>query len=278
MTSRQIGLIGAGNVGAALAKRLVEIGHSVKVANSKGPKSLEQFEKETGAKAVHLESITDHSEILIVAIPLGNTRYLKRSLSAGSLENVIVVDTGNYFPQRDGSIAEIDHGTPESAWVSQQLGVPVVKAFNNIIAAGLAKNGKTKGARRRIALPVASDDPRARATIMALVEELGFSAFDAGPIDDSWRQQPGQPAYCTDPTLGELPVLLKRADRKTAARNREQAMEILAKIPPNFPAQDLVYASRFSIGLDALRPRSWFAMLHLGIAIMRSRKHPVSPL
>jgi predicted dinucleotide-binding enzyme len=120
-------------------------------------------------------------------------------LFAGVPDNVVVVDTGNYYPQqRDGRIAGIEDGTVESRWVSQQLGRPVVKAFNNIYAEHLLKLGKPSGTPGRIALPVAGDDERAKSVVLRLVDELGFDAVDAGELDDSWRQQPSTPVYAAD--------------------------------------------------------------------------------
>jgi hypothetical protein len=110
-----------------------------------------------------------------------------------------VIDTGNYYPQqRDGLIAAIEDGTTESRWVSQQIGHPVVKAFNGIQAQHLLELGRPAGAADRIALPVAGDDDAAKAVVLALVDELGFDPVDAGSIDDSWRQQPGTPVYGRD--------------------------------------------------------------------------------
>jgi predicted dinucleotide-binding enzyme len=264
MKQQQIGLIGAGHVGRALAHRLVELGHRVQVANSRGPQSLHAFAQQTGAQAVAVQHVAH-----ILAIPLGSVLALQPVLQAVPA-GIPVVDTGNYIPERDGAIAALTQGLPETAWVAQQLGRPVVKAFNSLMAASLATNGQPAGSRNRIALPVAGDDPAARTTIMALVEELGFTAFDAGPLADSWRQQPGQPAYCTDPTLAELPPLLARANRQKAAATRAQAMKLLAKLPPSFPAQELVRVSRLMNGLDWWQPRSWWAMLRLGLALLQA--------
>jgi predicted dinucleotide-binding enzyme len=269
MKQQQIGLIGAGHVGRALAQRLVELGHRVQVANSRGPQSLQAFAQQTGAQAVAVEHVAHHVDLLILAIPLGSVRPLQSVLQAVPV-GVPVVDTGNYIPERDGVIAALTQGLPETAWVAQQLGRPVVKAFNSIMAASLAANGQPNGNRDRIALPVAGDDAVARTAVMALVEELGFTAFDAGPLADSWRQQPGQPAYCTDPTLAELPSLLARANRQKAAATRDQAMKLLAKLPPSFPAQELVRVSRLTNGLGRWQPRNWWALLRLGLALLRA--------
>ncbi|HXQ72166.1 MAG TPA: hypothetical protein VN844_16845, partial [Pyrinomonadaceae bacterium] len=110
-----------------------------------------------------------------------------------------VVDTGNYYPQqRDGKIDGIEQGATESRWVSEQLGRPVIKAFNNIYADHLLRLGRPSGTSGRIALPVAGDDKQAKARVLELVDELGFDGVDAGSIDESWRQQPDTPVYGTD--------------------------------------------------------------------------------
>ncbi|MDE1149803.1 MAG: NAD(P)-binding domain-containing protein [Azospirillaceae bacterium] len=266
---KNVGIIGAGHVGEALACRLGETGHAVKVANSRGPDSLGAFAQRTGAEAVDIAGISLGVDVLIIAIPMARIRDLPKTVIATLPRGAIVVDAGNYYPLRDGAIPEIDAGLAESQWVSRTLGVAVTKAFNNIIASRLATGGESEGDPHRIALPVAGDDPRARADIMAIVERLGFGAVDAGPLSESWRQQPGQPAYCTDPTREELPLLLRRADRTKAPQGRDRASRILARLPDHYPADQLVRVSRIFVGLDKTKPRSWLAVLRLGMALLR---------
>ena len=195
----KIGIIGAGNIGGNLTRRFQELGHKVFVANSRGPETLADLAAETGATPVTVEEAARRGDVVVVTIPQKNTPSLPRDLFAGVPDNVVVVDTGNYYPQqRDGRIAGIEDGTVESRWVSQQLGRPVVKAFNNIYAEHLLKLGKPSGTPGRIALPVAGDDERAKSVVLRLVDELGFDAVDAGELDDSWRQQPGTPVYAAD--------------------------------------------------------------------------------
>ncbi|HST08083.1 MAG TPA: NAD(P)-binding domain-containing protein [Gemmatimonadaceae bacterium] len=195
----KIGIIGAGHIGGTLTRRLAALGHDVYVANSRGPDTLADLTKETGAKAVTVkEAARAGTDLVIVTIPLRNVARLPRDLFAGAAEDVVIVDTGNYYPQRDGLIEEIESGTTESRWTSKQLGRPVVKAFNTIYAQHLLEKGKPKGASGRIALPVAGDDETARKVVMDLVDELGFDPVDAGTIDESWKQQPGTPVYGTD--------------------------------------------------------------------------------
>jgi len=105
---------------------------------------------------------------------------------------------------------------------------------------------------------------------MTLVDEIGFDAIDAGPLPESWRYQPGTPAYCPDPTIQQLLVLLQRAKREKAAANRDQAAKIMAKLPSEFPPQELVRVARLSAGLDTLNPRSWIAALRFGFAALRA--------
>jgi predicted dinucleotide-binding enzyme len=117
--------------------------------------------------------------------------------------SVVVIDTGNYHPElRDGRIDAIDRGMPDSRWVAQRLGRPVIKAFNTIVARSLLTKGVPRGTTGRIALAVAGDSSEAKATVVRLVDDLGFDAVDGGELDNSWRQQPGTPAYCRDLEAG----------------------------------------------------------------------------
>jgi hypothetical protein len=195
----KIGIIGAGNIGGALTRRFSALGHEVFVANSRGPKSLASLAAETGAKAVTVQEAARNGEVVIVTIPEKNIPQLPPDLFNGVPENVVVVDTGNYYPrQRDDRIEGIEGGMTESGWVAQQLHRPVVKAFNNIYWEHLLKKGQPKGTPERIALPVAGDDPAAKAIVLHLIEELGFDGVDAGSLDESWRQQPDSPVYASD--------------------------------------------------------------------------------
>jgi len=194
----KIGIIGAGNIGGNLTRRLSALGHQVFVANSRGPETLGNLARETGAIAVTPRDAASQGQIIITSIPLKNIPKLPRDLFADTPASAVIVDTGNYYPQRDGLISEIEAGTTETRWVSQQLGRSVVKAFNNIYAQHLLERGKPAGTPGRIALPVAGDDKTAKQVVLDLLDELGFDGVDAGTLDDSWRQQPGTPVYGTD--------------------------------------------------------------------------------
>ena len=211
-----IGIIGAGNIGGTLTRRLRALGHTVAVANSRGPESLAPLAAETGATAVSVAEAARDKDLVIVTIPEKDIPKLPAGLFADAAGSV-VVDTGNYYPrQRDGRIEPIESGLPESRWVEQQLGHPVIKAFNNIYAQHLLENGKPAGAPGRIALPVAGDDAAAKKVVLELVDALGFDAIDAGGLDESWRQQPGSPVYTKDYDAAGVRHGLSEAKRERA--------------------------------------------------------------
>ncbi|KOV82814.1 NADPH-dependent F420 reductase [Nocardia sp. NRRL S-836] len=193
----KIGIIGAGNIGGNLTRRLTALGHDVSVANSRGPQTLTELAEETGATPVTVEEAARGAEVVIVTIPLKAIPDLPSGLFDQAAEGVAVIDTGNYYPQqRDGRIPEIlDEGVTESRWTERHLGHPVIKAFNGTYAADILDRARPAGAPDRQALPVAGDDEQAKAKVRALIDELGFDTVDAGGLDESWRQQPGTPVY-----------------------------------------------------------------------------------
>lgn len=214
----KIGIIGAGNIGGTLTRRFRELGHDVSVANSRGPQTLADLAAATGAKAVTPHEAARGQDVVVVTIPDKNIPDLPADLFFGVPSDVVVIDTCNYYPrQRDGRVAGIEEAPTESRWVSERLGRPVVKAFNNIYAQHLHDYGKPRGTPGRIALPVAGDDPKAKSVVMQLVDELGFDPIDAGGIDDSWRQQPGSPVYTHDFDAQGVRDALARARRQRSA-------------------------------------------------------------
>lgn len=220
----KIGIIGAGQIGGTLARRFSALGHKVKVANSRGPETLKELAAETGAMAVAVRDAVREADLVVVTIPEKNIPSLPKGLFAESDAELVVVDTGNYYPrQRDGRIAAIEAGLPESRWVEQQLGRPVIKGFNNIYARHLLERGRPRGAAGRIALPVAGDDAKAKAVVLRLVDELGFDGVDAGSLDESWRQQPGSPVYAKDFDAAGVRRALAEATPERAAEWRATA-------------------------------------------------------
>src|SRR5262245_44493013 len=221
----KIGIIGAGQIGGTLTRRLTALGHEVFVANSRGPKTLSDLASETGATAVSVPEAVRGVDLVVVTIPEKNVPSLPAGLFANMPDHVVVVDTGNYYPrQRDGRIEAIEAaGLPESKWVAQRLGRPVIKAFNNIYARHLLELGRPKGAPGRIALPLAGDDKAAKAIVLRLVDELGFDGVDGGGLDESWRQQPGTPAYAKDFDAEGVRRALSKATKERAPEWRGTA-------------------------------------------------------
>jgi len=219
----RIGIIGAGQIGGALARHLARLGHQVSIANSRGPDSLTGRAAEIGATAVPVVGAAHAGEVVIVSIPMKAVPDLPRGLFANVPQSVVVVDTGNYYPElRDGRIEAIDRGMLDSQWVAQALGRPVLKAFNNIYAGSLREKALPAGTPGRIALPVAGDSAAAKALALRLLDEIGFDPIDGGDLEDSWRQQPGTPAYCRDLDATALRRALADADRSRIAEYRAE--------------------------------------------------------
>src|SRR5437870_6774377 len=164
----RIGVIGAGSMGRILARHLGKLGHHLSIANSRGPESLTVLAAEIGATPVSVVDAAKAGEIVIISIPTNAVADLPRDLFA-NVPNRVVIDTGNYHPElRDGRIDAIDQGMPDSQWVAQQIGRPVVKAFNNIFAKSLLEKGVPRGTTGRIALSAFGDSLDAKATVLRL--------------------------------------------------------------------------------------------------------------
>jgi hypothetical protein len=195
----EIGIIGAGQIGGTLTRLLTKQGHTVKVSNSRAPETLADLAAETGATAVWAKDAPVDADLVIVSIPQKNTPDLAPGIVSTRKPDAPVIETNNYYPQqRDGRIDAIEDGTPESVWVSEQLGAPVFKVFNGIFWKRLLENGVPRGTAGRIALPIAGDDPAGKQIVSDLVDSIGFDPVDAGTLAESWRQQPETPVYGKD--------------------------------------------------------------------------------
>jgi 8-hydroxy-5-deazaflavin:NADPH oxidoreductase len=219
----KIGMIGAGMIGETLARRLGQLGHQVAIANSRGPETLRDLASKVGATAVTAIEAARSGEIVVITVPERSVPHLPHDLFTGVPADVVVIDTGNYYPTRDGRIPAIEQGQTESAWVAEQIGRPVIKAFNNIFFKSLLENGRSKGTPDRIALPVAGDPFGARAKVLRLVDDLGFDPVDAGGLEESWRQQPGTPCYTQDYNAVQLKAALAAAVRSRVPEYRKAA-------------------------------------------------------
>ena len=212
-----IGLIGAGHIGSQVARLAVKAGHDVVISNRRGPDTLTDLVRELGphARADTPEGAARAGDIVVVTVPLKNYRDTPVAPLAGK----IVIDTNNYYPGRDGRIAELDN---ESATSSEllQAHLPsskVVKAFNHIQAAHLTAHSQPAGTPDRRALAVFGDDAEAKSRVSALLDEFGFDVVDAGPLSESWRIQPDTPGYGPRRNADEL-----RRDLAAAQRNRDK--------------------------------------------------------
>ena len=225
----KIGILGVGNIGATLTQRLSVAGHDVQVANSRGPDTITADVFASGGRAAHAATSF-----------VGSTRSSCRSRSSASPRSgrswtilptgAVLLDTSNHYPVRDGTIAALDQGQVESLWISEQLGRPVVKAWNAITAGSFRTKNTARGTSGRIAIPVAADSDDERAVGLTLVDETGFDGFSSEALSESWRQQPGTPAYCTDLTVDELQAALAAAVPGRAPARRDLAMRVIVEL------------------------------------------------
>ncbi|NRH43450.1 NADP oxidoreductase [Pseudomonas sp. MS15a(2019)] len=222
----KIGILGTGHIGKTLVQKLSAVGHDVKVANSRGPETVDPELLACGARAATSTGAVADVDVVILSIPLAAIPKIA-SLVSRLPDETVVIDTSNYYPFRDEKIEAIEGGQVESVWVAEQLGRPIAKAWNAIGSASFAKKSKPEGASHRIAIPVAADRDRDRAIAMALVNDSGLDAYDAGSLADSWRQQPGAPVYCTDLTLPELRPALDAAERERLPKRRDLGVAVI---------------------------------------------------
>jgi len=217
-----IGIIGAGQVGGVLAFHFVKLGHNVSIANSRGAESLATLSAKLSVAASSVNDVVMNKNIIVLAIPTIAIPNLPDKLFLNLPNNTILIDTTNYHPKlRDGHIVAIDQGKLESQWVSEQIGRPVIKAFNTIFASNLREKAQTEEKTKRVALPVSSDSVEAKMTLINLINNMGFDAIDVGTLADSWRQQTGAPCYCKDLNTSSLRHALAQADPTQIAVYRE---------------------------------------------------------
>jgi predicted dinucleotide-binding enzyme len=215
---KTIGLIGAGHIGSQVARLAVASGYDVVISNSRGPDTLAALVAELGphAQAATPEDAARAGDIVVVTVPLKSYRAVPVAPLAGK----VVIDTNNYYPERDGHIPELDN---ESTTTSEllQAHLPaskVVKAFNHIYAAELTKHGQPAGTPNRRALAIAGDDREAKATVAHLLDQFGFDTVDAGPLKEGWRIQRDTPGYGPRRTAEELKKDLAAAKRYAEMR------------------------------------------------------------
>jgi predicted dinucleotide-binding enzyme len=190
-----VGLIGSGRIGSTVARLAVDAGHGVVLSNSRGPETLRELAAELGprARAAAREEAAEAGDIVLVSVPV--KAYTK--LAGAPLAGKAVLDTGNYYPARDGQIPEIDNGTFfDSEYLQEQLtGAEVVKVFNNIFFRHLLNLARPAGAADRSYLPIAGDSATAKGAVIEFLDSIGYGTIDSGLLADGWRQLPGTPVY-----------------------------------------------------------------------------------
>jgi predicted dinucleotide-binding enzyme len=214
---RTIGLIGAGHIGSQLARLAVQHGCNVVISNSRGPETLKDLVRELGphARAATPEQAAEAGDLVVVTIPLKNIGDVPVAPLAGK----IVIDTNNYYPERDGHIAQLDNEeTTTSELLQRHLpSSRVVKAFNHIYAAALTTDGRTAGTPNRRALAIAGNDAEAKRVVAQLIDRFGFDVVDIGPLSESWRIQRDTPGYGPRRNADELRRDLAAAQRPVRA-------------------------------------------------------------
>jgi predicted dinucleotide-binding enzyme len=224
----KIGILGAGSIGTTLCRKLAAAGHDVKVANSRGPETIKAEVRKTGAKPATAEEAVKNVDVAILSMP--HTGFEKvRHLIASMPEQAVVIDTSNYFPQRDGVNSALEAGQVESEWIQGFFGRPIVKAWNAIGTVPFAERGYPKGHPERAAIPIAGDRAQDREVAMVLMNDTGFDGYDAGPLADSWRQQPGSPVYCTHLQYDETGPALAAAERERLPKRRDLSVAIFSE-------------------------------------------------
>ncbi|MGC4102449.1 NADPH-dependent F420 reductase [Ferruginibacter sp.] len=223
----QVGIIGAGNMGSMLAEYFAWLGCQVSITNSRGPATLAAYAfQKKGITAVTLEEVIREKQIIIIALPVKAVVKLPLHFLSGVEKNVMVIDTCNYFPTvRDPLIPDIENGLTESEWVSQQLGHPVIKAFNCMTALSFATRGLPENTTGRLCMPVAGDDNAHKDRLSEIINAFGFDTIDAGPLSNSWKLQPGAPAYCADTGKETITNLLQQSDYSMIKEYRHKMMQ-----------------------------------------------------
>jgi predicted dinucleotide-binding enzyme len=222
----KIGIIGTGAIGSILAQKLSDAGHQVKVTNTRAMPELEKIAASLGATAATLQDVVKDVDAIIFSMPFHAYKSLPKDLLKDVPQDVVVMDTSNYYPFRDGEIAELTD-VSESVYISGILNRPLVKVFNNILEYTLGHKGKAAGADDRIAISIAGDNDGHKGLVAQLVDQTGFDTVDGGSLAESWRQQPGTPAYCTELKEAELKQALADAEKGKAPAVRDRIMDIL---------------------------------------------------
>ena len=245
----KIGIIGTGAIGSTLARKFSAAGHQVMVTNTRDMSTLRAIAADLGADAATLEDVVKDVEVIIFSIPFKAYKDLPKNLLQDVPQEVIIMDTSNYYPLRDGELPGLE-GKPESEYISETLGRPVIKVFNNILEYTLKHKGKAAGEEGRIAISVAGDNEAHKKVAAELVNQTGYDTVDGGSLAESWRQEPGTPAYCTELDAAELRQALAAAEKGKGPVARDAVMDKLYNLKA-FPSnEELVAINRSAAAVN----------------------------
>lgn len=236
----KIGIIGTGAIGSILAQKLSAAGHQVKVTNTRDIATISEIAANLGAEAATLEDVVKGVDAIIFSIPFKAYKDLPKNLLQDVAQDVIILDTSNYYPMRDGELPGLE-GKTESEYISETLGRPIIKVFNNILEYTLKHKGKPAGEEGRIAISVAGENESHKKVAAELVDQVGFDTVDGGSLAESWRQEPGTPAYCTELNALELKQALAAAEKGKAPAVRDFVMDKIMNSKP-FPSNEELVA------------------------------------
>lgn len=225
-----IGIIGSGAIGGTLAFKLSTAGHRITLANSRGADTVPERYLAPGVQAGDTRSLPQNLDVLILSVPPQALPQLAKIL-AGLPDETIIVDTSNYYPGLNGQIDELIQGKTQAIWVAEQLGRPIIKAWNAVLAEVLQNPNGLLG------LPIVGDNPEHKQVVAELVSATGFTPVDAGTLSEGWRQEPGSPAYCTSLTADELRQALTQAKPELLAERRDLAIQVIANRGQENPEQ-----------------------------------------
>lgn len=239
----KIGIIGTGAIGSILIEKLSAAGHQVKITNTRAMPELEKIAASLGATAATLQNVVKEVDAVIFSMPFSAYKDLPKDLLQDVPSDVVIMDTANYYPLRDGELSGLE-GMTESEYISATLGRPVIKVFNNIMEYTLRHKGKSTGEDGRIAISVAGDNEEHKKVASSLVDQTGFDTVDGGSLAESWRQQPGTPSYCTELNATELQQALLDAEKGKASGLRDHIIDRLMSYETFPPHQEALAINR----------------------------------
>jgi predicted dinucleotide-binding enzyme len=222
-----VGIIGSGMIGANVARLATAAGLNVVICNSRGPETLADLIAELGpnARAATLPDVAASTDMIVLAVPFA----IYADLPVDTLAGKIIIDTLNYYPQRDGVMPEVKTGAIATSEIVQRhlTGSQLVRAINNVDFVRLLTNARPAGAADRSALPVAGDDAAAKAAVVGFLDKIGYDAVDMGPLSESWRSEPTMPIYVAPYMNPETSYIENRVDMGTFMSAPGRAVSVL---------------------------------------------------